>query len=307
MIATPLSATALLSAYKKWGVRYVGVRSWQTHNRNHKGPWGPVNGVMIHHTASSGDAGSVSLCYDGRSDLPGPLCHAVGTNDGRMHLVGHGRANHAGNGDPDVLRAVINETALPSPNQSTTDGNDNFYGLEIVNAGNNVDTYPEVQYLAAVLWAASICDAHGWNENSVIGHKEWTNQKIDPRGPVENRGAFNMNTFRADVRAVLANGPDGVNDVALSLDDVKKIAKSDGAFGVSAKMRAGNPENTEWKLESILSFLGDAVINIQAQLDGLHSQVNELEVSVGDPEAYAQAIADKLEAVKLRFETGEGV
>ena len=30
----------------------VEVGDWRTHNRNHKGPWGPVHGVMIHHTVT---------------------------------------------------------------------------------------------------------------------------------------------------------------------------------------------------------------------------------------------------------------
>lgn len=40
-----------------------------------------------------------------------------------MHLVGYGRANHAGLGDDDVLRAIVDETALPPDNEANTDGN----------------------------------------------------------------------------------------------------------------------------------------------------------------------------------------
>ena len=50
-----------------------------------------------------------------------------------MHLVGHGRANHAGLGDGDVLRAVIVEKRLPPDNEANTDGNAAFYGFECEN------------------------------------------------------------------------------------------------------------------------------------------------------------------------------
>jgi hypothetical protein len=198
-MATPLSASTLLAALRAEGCAVVEYKSWRTHNRNHKGAWGPVNGVMIHHTVSSGENSSVALCYNGHSALPGPLCHTVGGKSGKLYMVGHGRANHAGSGDGDVLRAVINETKLPADNQANTDGNARFYGLEIVNLGNGKDTYPAVQYDAAVRWAAAICRTHGWGAGSVIGHKEWQPGKIDPHGPVEGRGSFDMNRFRADV------------------------------------------------------------------------------------------------------------
>ncbi|MGV9226394.1 N-acetylmuramoyl-L-alanine amidase [Streptomyces albogriseolus] len=198
-MATPLAATTLLAALKAEGCTVVEYKSWRTHNRNHKGAWGPVNGVMIHHTVSSGEDSSVALCYNGHSALPGPLCHTVGGKSGKLYMVGHGRANHAGSGDDDVLRAVINETALPADNEADTDGNARFYGLEIVNLGNGKDTYPTVQYDAAVRWAAAICRTHGWGAGSVIGHKEWQPGKIDPHGPVEGRGSFDMDRFRADV------------------------------------------------------------------------------------------------------------
>lgn len=198
-MATPLSASTLLAALKAEGCKVVEYKSWRTHNRNHKGAWGPVNGVMIHHTVSSGENSSVALCYNGHSALPGPLCHTVGGKSGKLYMVGHGRANHAGSGDADVLRAVINETKLPADNEANTDGNSRFYGLEIVNLGNGKDQYPAAQYDAAVRWAAAICRTHGWGAGSVIGHKEWQPGKIDPHGPVEGRGSFDMNRFRADV------------------------------------------------------------------------------------------------------------
>ncbi|PWI09952.1 N-acetylmuramoyl-L-alanine amidase [Streptomyces sp. NWU339] len=181
-MATPLSADQFLDALRAEGLTVVEHRSWRTHNRNHKGPWGPVHGVMIHHTVTSGTMSSVQLCYDGHSALPGPLCHGVVAKDGTVHLVGNGRANHAGLGDDDVLRAVIDEAALPPDNEANTDGNRHFYGFEAINLGDGIDLWPEAQLEAIEKAAAAVCRAHGWTECSVIGHLEWQPGKIDPKG-----------------------------------------------------------------------------------------------------------------------------
>ncbi|MER5768770.1 peptidoglycan-binding protein [Streptomyces sp. NPDC001985] len=198
-MATPLSASRLVAALRAEGLRVVEHRSWRTHNRNHKGPWGPMRGVMIHHTVTSGTERSVELCYNGHAGLPGPLCHGVIAKDGSVHLVGNGRANHAGLGDGDVLRAVTQESALPPDNEADTDGNRYFYGFECVNLGNGKDPWPAAQLEAVEKAAAAICRAHGWSQRSVIGHKEWQPGKIDPRG-------FTMESMRARIKDRLAAG-----------------------------------------------------------------------------------------------------
>lgn len=187
-----MTAPQMLTALRREGVRVVEHRDWRTHNRNHIGPWGPVHGVMIHHTVTSGTLSSVELCYNGHSSLPGPLCHGVIAKDGSVYLVGNGRANHAGLGDDDVLRAVINEAALPSDNEANTDGNRYFYGFECVNLGDGKDPWPAAQLEAIEKASAAICRAHGWSERSVIGHLEWQPGKIDPRG-------FTMASMRARI------------------------------------------------------------------------------------------------------------
>ncbi|MET9140589.1 N-acetylmuramoyl-L-alanine amidase [Streptomyces parvulus] len=181
-MSTPMSANSFLAALVAEGLDVVQVGDWRDHNRNSKGPWGPVNGVMIHHTVTKGAARTVDICRKGYDGLPGPLCHGVITKDGRVHLVGYGRANHAGLGDDDVLRAVIDEKALPSDNEANTDGNRHFYGFECENLGDGDDPWPAAQLEAIERAAAAICRHHGWNERSVIGHLEWQPGKVDPRG-----------------------------------------------------------------------------------------------------------------------------
>lgn len=114
-MAAPLSAASFISALRAEGLTVVEVGNWRTHNRNSKGSWGPMNGVMVHHTVTKGTPSTVQLCKDGHSTLPGPLCHGVIGKDGRVYLVGYGRANHAGGGDLDVLNAVIAESYATNP------------------------------------------------------------------------------------------------------------------------------------------------------------------------------------------------
>ncbi|WP_425244692.1 LysM peptidoglycan-binding domain-containing protein [Streptomyces citrinus] len=177
-----MTAAEFLAALKAEGLTVVEVGDWRHHNRNHKGAWGPVNGVMIHHTVTSGTAATVRICRDGHADLPGPLCHGVIAKNGTVHLVGYGRANHAGLGDDDVLQAVIDERALPADNEANTDGNARFYGFECENLGDGRDPWPAAQIEAIERVAAAICRHHGWSERSVIGHLEWQPGKVDPRG-----------------------------------------------------------------------------------------------------------------------------
>ncbi|MEV7501742.1 peptidoglycan-binding protein [Streptomyces sp. NPDC093018] len=204
-MATPLTASALLAALRAEGVKCVEYGSWRTHNRAGHGAWDPINGVMIHHTVSSGTDASVRLCYDGYADLPGPLCHGVIAKDGTVYLISAGRANHAGGGDGQVLNAVISERSLPSTNAhegsaGAVDGNARFYGFECINLGNGADPWPDAQLDAIERVSAAICRAYGWSAESVIGHKEWSDWKSDPRG-------FSMTTMRSRIVRRLATKP----------------------------------------------------------------------------------------------------
>ncbi|SHN36781.1 peptidoglycan recognition protein family protein [Streptomyces yunnanensis] len=204
-MATPLSADALVSALLNEGVIVVEHSGWRSHNRAGHGSWGPVHGVIIHHTVTSGTNASVSMCWTGRDDLPGPLCHGVIDKTGTVHLIGNGRANHAGTGDYDVLAAVVDQNyddTPPHPNENNTDGNARFYGFECINLGDGEDPWPAEQLEAIERVSAAICRAHDWSAKSVIGHKEWTNTKIDPKG-------FSMPDMRDRIATRLRGEPNG--------------------------------------------------------------------------------------------------
>lgn len=197
-MATPMTADQLVAALRAEGVRVKEHRSWRTHNRNHKGPFGPVHGVYIHHTAGVG-SGLADYCYNGNASLPGPVCHGFASKAATVYLIGHGRANHAGGIARNAYNAALNEAAVhPRPDAAEPiDGNTHFYGLEIENRGDGDDPYPADQYDQAVRWAAAHCRFHGWSAESVIGHKEATRRKIDP--------SFPMGLFRAHVEERLAH------------------------------------------------------------------------------------------------------
>lgn len=213
-MATPLTADQLVSALKAEGLVVHEYKSWRTHNRNAKGAWGPVNGVVLHHTVTSGTPGSVDFCYDGDAALPGPLCHGVIDKKGEVWLVGNGRANHAGGGDPRVLAAVVSEDYATTPptthehqgSSGAVDGNSHFYGFECINLGDGKDPWPVVQVNAMVKASAAVIRAHrakgdnwGLKGKSVIGHLEWSDYKSDPKG-----AAVAMPGIRTKVAAALA-------------------------------------------------------------------------------------------------------
>lgn len=219
-MSEPMTADQLMASLIRWGVKVVEHPGWRTNNRAGHGAWGPVNGSMVHHTASGDGSGIVELCYAGRSDLPGPLCHGVIHKDGTVTLVGNGRANHAGAGALNVYSAVLDELRIPAPGADTVDGNAHFYGWECVNLGDGKDPWPDVQLEAMVRVQAAVCEFHGWGAQSVIGHLEWTTRKIDPRG-------FTMVSMRALVAAHLAAGPsteDNMTTVDLSSTSIEAVA-----------------------------------------------------------------------------------
>lgn len=138
-------------------------------------------------------SGIPNFCFNGTSDLPGPLCHDFLARSGRLHLVGNGRANHAGKVAANAYDAVLNERAThPKPGPDALDGNTVSYGLEVENSGAADRTWPAVQYDVAVRVEAARCRFHGWSADSVWAHKEATTRKpVDPRIP--------MDPFRAAV------------------------------------------------------------------------------------------------------------
>lgn len=206
-MAAPMTADETRRVLARWRVPFEAVHGWRTRNRNHVGAWGPVHGLVLHHTGDDArDKADLAVVTRGRAGLPGPLAQFGCDDDGTIWLIGCGRANHAGGGDPRVLRAVVEESydsRPPRPQEHTgspgaVDGNARFYGVETFYSGLQPPT--DAARRSLVLLAAAICDHHGWSARSVIGHKEWSDHKIDP-------GHVDMAAFRTAVAWRLAQGP----------------------------------------------------------------------------------------------------
>lgn len=259
-MAIPLSATQLLAALRAEGVHVVERSGWRTHDRNHKGPWGGVNGVAVHHTAGSD---SLEAVWSGWSSLPGPLCHTHLAKDGTATMLSAGRANHYGTMARNAFDAMVAESGdHPRPDSAEPiDGNRHLYGMEIENRGDGDDPYPAAQYDQAVRWAAGICRAHGWSEHSVIGHKEGTRRKIDP--------SFDMNAFRAAVAERLRHPADWSPEedtMTLSRDDIyTAVWETDGRINVPW----GTDGNPQWMAKSILVDTGQRLRALQAAVTEL--------------------------------------
>lgn len=306
-MSTPLSADKFISVLRAEGVKVSEHTGWRSHNRNSKGAWGPMNGVVIHHTAG---ASSLALCWSGTSALPGPLCHTHLAKGGTATMLANGRANHAGTFAQNAHNAVLAESSVhPRPDSSEpVDGNARYYGIEIENLGNGKDPYPDVQYQAAVRWAAALCRAHGWSANSVIGHKEGTRRKIDP--------SFDMDAFRKCVAERLKHEADWNPDD--EEDPLAGMTKADIYDAVWATDKVTAPKdaadaaaNKTWQAQSYLKDTNERVRSLQttvttqqATIVKLVDTVAVLAAGVGDldPAAIVTELRDAIESLTVRLD-----
>lgn len=215
-MARGLTPSEVRAALSKWKVPTRFRSGWAT--RSNGNAWKDVTGAMFHHTADdSPDATTVNLLTYGHSSLRGPLANFGAADDGILDVIAAGPANCAGGGDPDVLRAVRLESYglyPPAPNEhqgsaGSVGGNSLFYNWEAYYAGPKDPTINPQQYRVTILSMAAIIDALDsvdgpsttWTSKSMIGHKEWSDWKVDPKG-------VDMKDARADLQWCLDNGPD---------------------------------------------------------------------------------------------------
>lgn len=141
-------------------------------------------GLMIHWTASrpsaKNPAGSLPICRDGRTGIPGPLCQIHIDFNGKITVIASGRANHAGKGDQSILAALKAGTLKPGrPGPDTGGSGGAFIGIEVEHSGDQKVPYPPAVLASIELVASSIKKHYGWNEHHVIDHARWTRRKID--------------------------------------------------------------------------------------------------------------------------------
>ncbi|MGW3512112.1 peptidoglycan recognition protein family protein [Streptomyces sp. NPDC000994] len=212
-MAPPMTPAQWRAALTAEGVPFIELDGWTTRGRDAAtgNTFGPVNGVLNHHTAGVDSLNMIA--YRGATALPPPLAHAYLPKSGVLVLVAAGRANHAGSAAKNAFDAIVAEKPIPKPNRAsgTVDGNDRLYGIETEGLGDGKDTYTRRQYDTWVRFNAAICRHHGWGAGSAAGHLETSVEgKPDPAGPVEGygrRGRFTltMTQMRADIAERLAH------------------------------------------------------------------------------------------------------
>ncbi|MFC8332707.1 N-acetylmuramoyl-L-alanine amidase [Streptomyces olivaceus] len=213
-MSVPMTGAQWRAALRAEGVQFVELEGWTGRGRDEATgkPFGPVYGVLNHHTAGVDSLNLIAYRGQGAA-VPAPLAHALLPKDGIVVLVAGGRANHAGTTTGNILGAIVAERSIPRPDRASgvVDANDALYGLETENLGDGEDVYPRGQYDTLVRFNTAVCRHHGWSAGSAAGHLETSLEgKPDPAGPVEGygrRGRFQltMNQLRADVGERLAH------------------------------------------------------------------------------------------------------
>ena len=211
----------------------VGGVSYKNHNRNSVGSWSDLHGITEHHTGSDTTNPlqyALNILWPGYSGLPGPLCQIATAPDGTIFMVGWGRCNHAGGGDPNVKNMLINDT-IPwdrevKPQYGNTsagraDGNAFMYGNEIMYSGGHPMTAAQLR--SSAIFDVIICKYHGWRGNSVIGHREWSSDKPDP-------GYQDMAAKRRMVDSWIQNGIPGDSGGTIDMTDVNIVSMNEAVY-----------------------------------------------------------------------------
>jgi hypothetical protein len=192
--------------FTKYRVPFVEIGPWRSHVR--PGTFTP-EGVLIHHTGSTGYASTLNVVRYGRPDLAGPLCN-IYIAKGKAHIISAGRANHAGMGSSEALARLRrdvtpNGTARSMGFADDTNGNGLFVGFEILAKGDGSPVPLADWNVSAQAAAAILKELRHPDTARCIGHAEWTRRKPDP---MFGRGATayqNMQAFRTKLAPYFAS------------------------------------------------------------------------------------------------------
>lgn len=155
----------------KYGLEVVFESGWKRRGASGGAQMKTVAGVLWHHDVAprSGIYPLRSMLRDGRAGLSGPLCHIGFDRNGVVHVVGAGKANHAGTGSvPGVVR---------------NGGNTRLIGIEMTSAGTKPWDWTDAQLRQMPLLGAALNDVFGLTASKHWAHYEYSNGgKIDPAG-----------------------------------------------------------------------------------------------------------------------------
>jgi len=166
------------------GGKLQALPDWQSYGH---GDYGPIWGVMVHHTGSArADAMSIR---NGRPDLEGPLSNLHIAQDGTVTIVAAGVCWHAGAGS--------------YPGIPTDGGNQVLIGIEcawprdtsITPATQTRERWPDAEIISMRDTVAQILTKLGVGSDRVIAHKEYAGARQGKWDP----GNLDMDWFRREV------------------------------------------------------------------------------------------------------------
>jgi len=230
------------------GLKVVETAGWKTRGSDSFNPKGSVN----HHTAGArfGNAPSLNVCINGRSDLPGPLCHVMMARDNTCYVIASGRANHAGPGGWKGLT-----------------GNSSVYGLEWENVGTSAEPIRPDQYLAMVQVHAAFLEGTTKNASLTCNHREWAPlRKIDAYG-------VNGERLRQDVAKALLTKEE---DILMAITEERFEAlenKIDAIAGLVLQ------QEKDYGMSGV--GMRQVIVEIKAAVVRIEADVNDLQTKVG--------------------------
>lgn len=216
----------------------LGTPVWQPNGWEDvrgNGTWTPI-GIMVHHTAMSVPLSVSAAQINNR--FGGPLCNFIVRSHVRqVDCISGGYAYDSGIGSRQVRDEVARGTAPigTAAERGLADdinGNPFYVDIEVDHPGDGSPLPQEAQDGLLDLLVA-LCRDTGWSASRIIGHKEHTRRKVDPRW-----GHPDMSAIRAIVAERLQGGVPVFEDIdnlpQESQDAINRLAAQGIIRGTSA-------------------------------------------------------------------------
>jgi N-acetylmuramoyl-L-alanine amidase len=172
---------------------------WENRSRS-SGGYNALMGIVVHHTASqTSTPNDCNYMWNNSPDRPVGAIYLG--RDGEIVVGAAGATNCAGKGGP----YTTSKGTIPLDS-----GNSNTISIEAGNNGTG-EAWPAAQQDAYVALVAALCDYYDFDPlRDVLSHFEWApDRKVDPAGNsryATGSNKWNMNQFRADVKAKMGGG-----------------------------------------------------------------------------------------------------